>query len=39
VLVSGVDERIIVKWIFKKKNGEVWATLTWLRIRTDGGLL
>ena len=27
----GVDERIILKWIFKKWNGEAWTGLIWLR--------
>jgi hypothetical protein len=33
----GVDVRIILKWIFKKWNGEAWIGLFWLRIGTDGG--
>jgi hypothetical protein len=35
----GVDGRIILKLIFKKYDGEAWNGLTWLRIRTGGGLL
>jgi len=35
----GVDERIILKWIFKKWDGEAWTWLIWLRIRTGGGRL
>jgi hypothetical protein len=36
----GVDERIIVQWIFKKWDGEGARTgLIWLRIGTGGGLL
>jgi hypothetical protein len=35
----GVDGTAILKWIFKKWNGEVWAGLSWLRIRTNVGLL
>jgi len=35
----GVDERIILKWIFKKWDGEAWAKLIWLWIRTGGRCL
>ena len=35
----GVDERIILKWIFKKWNREARAELIWLRIGTGGGRL
>jgi hypothetical protein len=34
----GIDERIILKWIFKTWNG-TWTGLSWLRIGTGGGLL
>jgi hypothetical protein len=35
----GTDGRIILKWIFKEWDEEAWARLTWLKIRTGGGLL
>jgi len=34
---SGLYERIIVKWVFKKSVGETWTELIWLRIGTGGG--
>ena len=30
----GVDERIILKWILKKWDGEAWTVLIWLGIGT-----
>jgi hypothetical protein len=33
------EERIILKWIFKKWNGRAWTGFIWLRIGTGGGLL
>jgi hypothetical protein len=35
----GIDGRIILKWIARKKSGSVWTGLIWLRIGTAGGLL
>ena len=35
----GVDERIILKWILKKRDEESWTGLIWLRIGTGGGRL
>jgi hypothetical protein len=35
----GVDERIILKCIFKEWDGRAWTGLSWLRIGTGGGLL
>jgi len=34
-----VDGRIIIKWIFRKWNVEVWTGPSWLRIGTVGGHL
>ena len=35
----GVDGRIILRWIFRKWDVEVWTGSIWLRIWTDSGLL
>jgi hypothetical protein len=35
----GVDDRIILKWIFKQLDGKAWTGLMWLRIGTGGGPL
>jgi hypothetical protein len=36
---SDVDEKIILKWIFRIKDGEAWTGLIWLEIGTGGGPL
>ena len=36
---SGVDERIILKWILEKWDGRAWTGSIWLKTGTDGGLL
>jgi len=33
----GVDGRIIVRWICREWDVEVWTGLIWLRIGTGGG--
>jgi len=35
----GVDERIIMKWIFKKCDAKAWTILIWIRIGTGWGHL
>ena len=35
----GLDGRIILKLIFKKRDGNAWTGLVWLRIGTGGGRL
>jgi hypothetical protein len=34
-----VDERIVLRWIFKKWDGEARTGLFWLRIGAGGGRL
>jgi hypothetical protein len=34
-----VDVKIIFKWILEQEYRKLWTGLTWLRIRTSGGLL
>ena len=36
---TGVDGRVILRWIFRKWDVGVWTGLSWLRIRTGGGHL
>ena len=36
---AGLDERIILRWIFRKWNVGLWTGLIWLRIGTGGGHL
>jgi hypothetical protein len=33
----GVDERIILRWTFRKWDVGVWTGVSWLRIGTGGG--
>jgi hypothetical protein len=35
----GVDGRIILRWIFRRWNVEIWTGSSWLRIETAGGHL
>jgi len=36
---SGVDGRIILRWIFRKWDVRVWIGSSWLRIGSSGGHL
>ena len=36
---SDVDERIILRWIFRKWKGIVWTGWSWFRIGRGGGRL
>jgi len=36
---QGVDRKIILKWIFRKYDVELWTGSIWLRIGTGGGNL
>jgi hypothetical protein len=33
----GVDERIILRWVFRKWDEEAWTGSIWFRIGTGGG--
>jgi len=35
----GADERVILRWIFRKWDVGLWTGSSWLRIRTGGGHL
>jgi len=35
----GVDDGILLRWIFRKWKAGAWTGLIWLSIRTVGGLL
>ena len=35
----GVDEMMILRWVFRKWDVGVWTGLIWLRIGADGGHL
>jgi len=36
---QSVDGRMILRWIFRKRDLGIWAGSSWLRIRTSGGQL
>ena len=36
---TGVDGRIILRWIFSKWDVGLWTRSSWLRIETGGGHL
>jgi hypothetical protein len=36
---QGIDGKIILRWIFRKWDAQVWTGLSWLRIGTVGGHL
>jgi hypothetical protein len=36
---TGVDGRIILRWIFRRRDVGAWIEWIWLRIRTRGGHL
>jgi hypothetical protein len=35
----GVDENLILRWIFRKWDVGMWTRSSWLRMGTGGGLL
>jgi hypothetical protein len=36
---TGVDERIILRWVFRKGDVGVWTGSSWLRMGIGGGHL
>ena len=36
---TGLDGRIVIKWMFKRWDGGSWTGLIWRRIGTGGGHL
>jgi len=35
----GLDGRITLKWIIKKRDGKTWTGLIWLKMRACGEVL
>jgi len=35
----GVDGKIILEWILRKRGGDVWTGFMWLKVGTSGGCL